>query len=157
MFTSDNGSLHDASNGGFRGQKSMVFEGGIREPGVMRWPEKIEAGSVCHATLNFVDMVPTICSITGISLPKDRTIDGVDFSPALFGESWSRDKPLLWYLSIIADRDREPELFKGAGAFRKGDWVLLGYLRHEMMPDARYEPDMDFIKESSWDVSSCTT
>ena len=135
----------------------MVFEGGIREPGVIRWPGRIKAGSVCDATLNFVDMVPTICSITGISLPKDRTIDGVDFSPALFGESWSRDKPLLWYFyrSIAGAGQRAQGITRQmpAGAFRKGDWVLLGYLRNETMPSthAMVASDMDFIRESNWD------
>ena len=157
MFTSDNGSLHDASNGGFRGQKSMVFEGGIREPAVIRWPGRIKAGAVCDATLNFVDMVPTICSIMGIPFPKDRTIDGVDFSPALFGESWSRDKPLLWYFyrSIAGSGQRVQGVTQQmpAGAFRKGDWVLLGYLRHSEMPSthAMVASDMDFIRESTWD------
>ena len=112
---------------------------------------RIKAGSVCDTTLNFVDMVPTICSITGISLPKDRTIDGVDFSPALFGESWSRDKPLLWYFyrSIAGAGQRALGITRQmpAGAFRKGDWVLLGYLRNETMPSthAMVAPDMDFI------------
>jgi len=156
LFTSDNGSLHDASNGGFRGQKSMLFEGGIREPAVARWPAKIQPGRASDATLNLVDLLPTICAITGIQEPVDRTIDGEDFSPLLFGKDWKRKNPLLWYFyrSIAGSGQRAQGMTDQtpAGAFRKDDWVLIGYLEHENMPDthAMVPADMDFIKESTW-------
>ncbi len=97
LFTSDNGSLHDASNGGYRGQKSMVFEGGIREPAVIRWPAKVKAGRTSDATLDHVDLLATFCALAGIQPPQDRTLDGVDFSPLLTSDDWERDQPLLWF------------------------------------------------------------
>lgn len=158
LFASDNGSLHDASNGGFRGQKSMLFEGGIREPGIIRWPGKVQAGRTSDATLNFVDLLPTFCSVTGIDLPQDRTLDGVDFSPLLFGdETWKRESPLLWYFyrSIAGAGQRAQGITDKmpAGAFRKDDWLLIGYLEHPNMPKthALVPSDMDFIRESSWE------
>ncbi len=157
VFASDNGSLHDDSNGGFRGQKSMLYEGGIREPGVIRWPAKIEAGQTSDATLNFVDLLPTLCSITGTDPPLDRTLDGVDFSPLLFGEDWRRDQPLYWffYRSIAGSGQRAQGMTAKmpAGAFRKGDWLLIGYLEHENMPTshAMVPSDMDFIREATWE------
>lgn len=156
LFTSDNGSLHDASNGGFRGQKSMLFEGGIREPAVVRWPARIKPGRTSDATLNLVDLLPTICAITGTQTPTDRTIDGEDFSPLLAGKKWERKNPLLWYFyrSIAGSGQRAQGMTDQtpAGAFRKGDWVLIGYLHHDQMPEthAMVPADMDFIRESKW-------
>ncbi len=156
LFTSDNGSLHDASNGGYRGQKSMLFEGGIREPAVVRWPDTIKPGRTSDATLNLVDLLPTICAITGASVPNDRTIDGEDFSPLLKGEDWKRSGPLLWYFyrSIAGSGQRAQGMTDQtpAGAFRQDDWVLIGYLHHDEMPDthAMVSSDMDFIRQSTW-------
>ncbi len=158
LFASDNGSLYDASNGGFRGQKSMLFEGGIREPGIIRWPGKIRAGGTSDATLNFVDLLPTFCSLVGVATPQDRTLDGVDFSSLLLGnDKWKRDQPLLWYFyRSIAGSGQRAKGITGkmpAGAFRKDDWLLIGYLDHPNMPDshAMVPSDMDFIRESSWE------
>ncbi len=158
LFASDNGSLHDASNGGLRGQKSMLYEGGIREPGIIRWPAMIEAGRTSDATLNFVDILPTFCSLAGVASPKDRTLDGLDFSPLLFGnENWERDQPLFWYFyRSIAGFSQRAQGMTGkmpAGAFRKDDWLLIGYLEHPNMPSshAMVSSDMDFIRESTWE------
>ena len=158
LFASDNGSLHDASNGGLRGQKSMLYEGGIREPGIIRWPAMIEAGRTSDATLNFVDLLPTFCSLAGVASPQDRTLDGVDFSPLLFGnENWERDQPLFWYFyRSIAGFSQRAQGMTGkmpAGAFRIDDWLLIGYLEHPNMPDshAMVPSDMDFIRESTWE------
>ncbi len=158
MFMSDNGSLHDDSNGGFRGQKSMLFEGGIRSPMVARWPKVIEKGTVSHATLNMVDFLPTLCALAETPPPGDRTLDGVDFGQVLKGdEEWQREKPLLWYFyrSIAGSGQRAQGMTQKmpASAFRKGDWLLIGYLEHERMPDthAMIQSDMDFIRESTWE------
>jgi len=96
MFTSDNGSWRDGSSGGLRAKKSSLYEGGIRVPGVIRWPGVIDPGRVSDVPIGAVDVFPTIAAITAASLPGDRTIDGESILPLLKNEDFRRTKPLFW-------------------------------------------------------------
>ena len=92
MFASDNGAHsaggHSAndfhSSGPLRGEKRELYEGGIRTPLIVRWPAKIEPGSVSDHVGAFWDLMPTACELAGIDPPDD--IDGVSFAPTLRGE-----------------------------------------------------------------------
>ncbi len=80
VFTSDNGPWlsygdHAGSAGPLREGKGTSWDGGQREPTIMRWPAKIPAGTVCDELAGTIDLLPTIASITGTTLPK-HTIDG---------------------------------------------------------------------------------
>ena len=78
FFTSDNGGLLGVTNNApLRSGKGYPYEGGIREPLIVRWPEVIKPGTVSHEPVTSVDYFPTICEAAGISLPRDRDIDGV--------------------------------------------------------------------------------
>jgi arylsulfatase len=90
IFTSDNGPWlsygnHAGSSGGLREGKGTVWEGGVREPFVARWPGKIPAGSVCREPAMTIDILPTVAKIIGADLPKLK-IDGKDIGPLLRGE-----------------------------------------------------------------------
>ena len=81
IFTSDNGpaitSAHpNGSAGPLREKKGHVYDGGIRVPGIIRWPGHSEAGTVCDTPICGVDLLPTLCEITGTAVPADRAIDG---------------------------------------------------------------------------------
>ena len=64
IFTSDNGPA-TGSAGPFRGKKGSNFEGGVREPCIMRWPGKIPAGTQCSQIAGNIDVLPTLASIAG--------------------------------------------------------------------------------------------
>ena len=89
IFTSDNGTHveggHDPhlfdSNSGFRGTKRDLYEGGIRTPFIVCWPERITPGSVSHHVGAFWDFLPTMCELTGQSVPAG--LDGISYLPAL--------------------------------------------------------------------------
>lgn len=90
IFTSDNGPWlsygEDAGSASpFREGKGTCWEGGIREPCIMRWPGKIPAGTECAEPLMTIDLLPTIARISGAPLPE-RKIDGLDVWPVLAGE-----------------------------------------------------------------------
>lgn len=119
IFTSDNGPWlsygdHAGSTGGFREGKGTVFEGGVREPLVARWPRGIAAGTVVDEACMAIDLLPTIATFTGAALPP-HAIDGRDLSPLLTGAA-SRLAPehpyYYWY--------RSNELH----AMRSGRWKL---------------------------------
>jgi len=78
FFTSDNGGLLGiTSNTPLRSGKGYPYEGGIREPLIIRWPKVIKAGMISNEPVTSVDYFPTICEAAGVSLPQDRAIDGV--------------------------------------------------------------------------------
>jgi arylsulfatase A len=118
IFTSDNGGVRAESNGPLRGRKSFVWEGGIREPGIMRWPGRIKPGSVSNEPAGVVDLLPTFCAMGGAKVPADRPIDGVSLFPLFEGKSIARKTPMFWFFYRTAP----------AAAMRDGDWVMVGYL-----------------------------
>jgi arylsulfatase A-like enzyme len=83
LFLSDNGPWFGGSTGGLRGMKARTWEGGLRVPMIARMPGIIPAGIVNDTPSGSIDILPTICRLTGARLPKDRTIDGRDLMPFL--------------------------------------------------------------------------
>ena len=107
LFASDNGPVTTdwrhwwevnlyGSTGGLRGRKADLWEGGLRVPAIARWPGNIEAGQISDAIVSGYDVLPTLASIVGFSVPDDRHIDGEDFSAALTGGKFERQRPLYW-------------------------------------------------------------
>ena len=102
VFTSDNGGagyigLPDV-NQPFRGWKITMFEGGIRVPMMMRWPQNIAPGTRIDQPVAHIDVMPTIAAAADAPLPEGRVIDGVDILPLVNSEvreNWSR-KTLFW-------------------------------------------------------------
>lgn len=115
------------STGYFRGRKWSLYEGGIREPLLVRWPGHITAGDVDSTTITCnVDVFPTLCKLAGVK-PPDATLDGQDMSAAWLGKPEQRARPLVWeygfnqyYLKPGNPRYRSPDL-----AIRDGKWKLL--------------------------------
>jgi arylsulfatase A-like enzyme len=96
ILSSDNGGgsavpqLGGSTNGPWRGDfTNTPFEGSMRVPAMIRWPERIPAGLVTQEILAAVDWLPTLAAMTGASklVPKDRPIDGVDASAFMLGKS----------------------------------------------------------------------
>jgi arylsulfatase A-like enzyme len=118
MFSSDNGATFNGgvnakffnSVGGLRGLKMDVYEGGIREPFIARWPGKIKAGSVSdHISVQY-DLMATLAELTGQRLEKGT--DGISFLPALLGKKQPEHKYLYF---------EYPEK-GGQLAIRMGNW-----------------------------------
>ena len=85
LFTSDNGAARGLSSGPLRGGKGSAYEGGHREPTLVWWPGKVPAATSCDEIATAMDLHPTFAKLAGVSPPVDRTIDGKDISPLLFG------------------------------------------------------------------------
>ncbi|MEP3478950.1 MAG: sulfatase-like hydrolase/transferase [Fuerstiella sp.] len=96
VFASDNGPQLNVeghgSSGILRDGKWTNFEGGIRVPCIMRWPEVIPAGSSNHEITAIIDMLPTFCSITGVTPPPESVMDGRSILPYMRGEQL--DEPI---------------------------------------------------------------
>ncbi|MCK4291882.1 MAG: sulfatase-like hydrolase/transferase [Planctomycetes bacterium] len=90
IFCSDNGPWlsygdHAGSAGPLREGKGTTFDGGQREPTIMRWPGQIPAGTICSEPASTIDVLPTIAKLTGAKLPG-HTIDGKDIWPLISGK-----------------------------------------------------------------------
>ena len=142
IFTSDNGPVakYGGTTGGLRGGKRSDHEGGIRVPGIARWPGHIAPGTVSEVPVIGSDIFATVLEITGIPLPEDRTIDGVSMVPAFAGEPVERPIPLFWRTHVSPPNDRV--------AMRIGDWKLVGndtlteFQLYEIQKDWKEERDL---------------
>jgi arylsulfatase A len=85
FFTSDNGPWYQGSPGCFRGRKGETFDGGMRVPGIARWPGKIPAGIVSDEMSMNIDLFATSIAIAGAEVPRDRPIDSRNILPMLNG------------------------------------------------------------------------
>ncbi|MFK7820235.1 MAG: sulfatase-like hydrolase/transferase [Planctomycetaceae bacterium] len=83
FYTSDHGSYRPERNGGLTGNKGSLFEGGIRTPGIFFWPNGIKRGQTEPTPGAAIDLLPTLCGLTGIDLPQNVKLDGTDLSPVL--------------------------------------------------------------------------
>ncbi len=128
VFTADNGPEGDGlkgrsrgSTGGLRGRKRSMYEGGIRVPGIVRWPGHIGPGTTADAPVVGSDLFPTVLGICGVKPPGDRTIDGVDVLPVLTGRAATvrREVPQYWRLNMAPAKENLHM------AMRVGDWKLL--------------------------------
>jgi len=98
MLSSDNGPWYQGSPGRLRGRKGSTYEGGIREPFLVRWPGKIPRGKVTPALASLMDVFPTVTKLCGGKLPA-APLDGIDMWPLLAGGQESTDRPPLLYFN----------------------------------------------------------
>ena len=80
----------------FRGKKGDVYEGGIRTPGVVCWPGKLQPG-VCEIPLSVTDWMPTLCALAGCKPPRDLKWDGHDILPVLTGSTAHPGSRILYW------------------------------------------------------------
>jgi arylsulfatase A-like enzyme len=101
-FTSDNGPwLSYGDHGGsalpLREGKGTTWEGGMREPCVVRYPGHIPAGTECHELAATIDILPTLASLAGVELPQKHKIDGADITPLLLGQADAKTPHEAYY------------------------------------------------------------
>jgi arylsulfatase A-like enzyme len=123
IFSSDNGPHKEGgadpdyfdSNGPLKGYKRDLYEGGIREPMIVKWPGKIVAGKITDHISAFWDVMPTIAEIAGVKTPKG--IDGISFLPTLLGGKQPQHEYLYWEFYEMGGRI----------ALRMGNWKAVQY------------------------------
>ena len=141
VFISDNGGIRAISaQDPLRAGKGSYYEGGIRVPLIMKWPEHIETGVTDEPVINF-DFFPTFMSVLNVE-PEEKTLDGTDLSP-LFSKGGSLERrPLFWHFPIYLqryggalDQSRDPLFRTRPGSVvRYGEWKL-----HEYFEDGALE------------------
>ncbi|NNL02393.1 MAG: sulfatase-like hydrolase/transferase, partial [Eudoraea sp.] len=131
IFTSDNGGLRGnyennrkkvTSNLPLRSGKGDVYEGGVRVPFIVHWPNNILEGQVDNTPITSADIFPTILGLTGVKINDQsaENIDGIDFAPLLTsGDDIHRDA-IYWHYPHYHLEGAKPY-----SAIRKGDWKLI--------------------------------
>ena len=129
FFMSDNGGLaRVTSNAPLRAGKGTLYEGGIREPMIVRGPGVVEPGSLCHVPVTSVDFFPTLLEMARVT-PRVKDIDGVSLAPLLRRQGRFQRDALYWHYPHYHPGGATP-----AGAVRCGDYKLI-----ESYEDGRLE------------------
>ncbi|MEO6070736.1 MAG: sulfatase, partial [Chitinophagaceae bacterium] len=139
IFMSDNGGLSYApprggkphtQNEPLRAGKGSVYEGGIREPMLVKWPGVVKEGSVCPQYLLIEDFFPTILEMAGLKKYKtDQTVDGKSFVPFLKNAALTdSNRNLIWHFPNKWQPDDGPGI-NYKSAIRKGSWKLIYNMR----------------------------
>ena len=121
FFTSDNGPAKTAfhpngSAGPLRDKKGYISDGGIRVPGIIRWPGRTKPGAVSDEPVIGTDILPTFCEIAGVTTPNDRPLDGASLLPLFSDQPIRRTTPLYWHFHAASGPQRV--------AIRVGEWKL---------------------------------
>ena len=125
MFMSDNGGLSTSegsptSNLPLRGGKGWLYEGGIREPYLIKWPGVTRPGSTSDTPVISTDFYPTILEIAGLPLNPGHHKDGVSLVPLLKGSGGLKREALYWHYPHYSNQGGIP-----GGAIRMGDFKLI--------------------------------
>lgn len=134
IFTSDNGGLSTAegsptTNRPLAEGKGWMYEGGTREPLIVRWPGHVEPGSECHSLVTSPDFYPTLLEAAGLPPRPEQHVDGMSFLPALRGAADFERGPIFWHYPHYGNQGGTP-----GSSVREGDWKLI-----EFFEDGRLE------------------
>ncbi len=138
VFTSDNGATQQSSQEPLRGSKGGYYEGGIREPWIVRWPKVVKPGIKCDVPVINVDLYPTFLAAAKAGTPEGKTLDGESLLPLLMGEGSLKREAIFWhfpgYLNGPVIRGRQLDVVTGfrsrpVSVINKSGWKL--HLFHE--------------------------
>lgn len=134
VFTSDNGGTQQSSQEPLRGNKGCYYEGGIREPMIVRWPGVVKPGSRCDVPVINQDFYPTFLAAAGAGVPAGKVLDGESLLPLFKGGGQLQRQAIFWhfpgYLDSPVIRGRDPVFrTRPVSVMHKGNWKL--HLYHE--------------------------
>ena len=134
IFTSDNGGLATAEgsptcNAPLAEGKGWQYEGGVREPLIVRWPGVVEPGTTCDVPVTSTDFYPTLLDAAGLDPRPDQHVDGVSLMPLLRGEDRLDREAIFWHYPHYSNQGGSP-----ACSVRAGRWKLI-----EFFEDGRLE------------------
>jgi len=132
IFANDNGGLREEMNAPYRGTKNTNYEGGVRVPCLMRWPEKIKPGSTNSGMMHVTDFYNTFATLAGGSLKQEHKLDGMNMTDVIFGDAKSKRNEIVFEVSGSV---RFP-------AIRKGDYKLVGKELYNIVKDPGEKKDI---------------
>jgi len=127
FFMSDNGGLSTAegsptSNLPLRAGKGWLYEGGVREPMIVRWRGTVKPGGTSAEPVISNDFYPTILDLGGLAPRPKQHVDGVSFAPLLRGAAGLDRDALYWHYPHYSNQGGRP-----SGAVRRGEYKLIEF------------------------------
>ncbi|MER2490563.1 arylsulfatase [Catenovulum sediminis] len=130
LFMSDNGPAFPNKqarfNGGLKGSKGQLDEGGVRSPLFVQWPGKIYGGRKINTIAQHLDIAPSLMSLIGGEMPQDRVIDGADISKLWLDENadeiWP-DRTLFLHHFRNTQREQQKAVLPNPGSVRTQNWL----------------------------------
>ena len=150
VFTSDNGPetlkryqgawRSHGSPGPLRGMKLHVYDGGIRVPGIVRFPGRVDPGQEVTEPVGAIDLLSTCCELAGVETSGDRALDGTSLMPLLAGDPIERQTPLYWHYYLAIGNPK--------AAMRVGNYMILGHWDGSLNPGGVNAANCKVIKEA---------
>lgn len=155
IFTSDNGGLSTSEgsptcNHPLAEGKGWMYEGGNREPLILRWPGVIEPGRVTSEPITSPDFYPTLLEVAGLDPIPHQHIDGKSFAPLLHGEPFERG-PIFWHYPHYGNQGDSP-----ACAIRDGDWKLIEHFEDGKLELYNLKEDLSETQDRSGEYTVIT-
>lgn len=130
FFMSDNGGLSvkegpntpSTTNAPLRAGKGYLYEGGVREPMIVRWPGAVKPGSVCNVPVISVDFYPTMLEMARVKPPRKHHLDGISLVPLLKQSGSIKRDAIFWHYPHYGNQGGKP-----GGAVRQGDYKLIEF------------------------------
>ncbi len=127
IFTSDNGGLATAEgsptcNAPFHEGKGWMYEGGTREPLLVKWPGVVQPGSACSVPVTSPDFYPTLLEMAGLPLIPEQHVDGVSFAPLLQGKGSLEREAIYWHYPHYGNQGGTP-----GSSMRMGNYKLIEF------------------------------
>ncbi len=141
-FFCDNGGVHSHTDMyPLRGAKGMFYEGGIREPMIVRWKNHIKPGTTCDVPVIGTDFFPTFLEQAGVKKPEGKILDGVSIVPLLKGETGLSRESIFWHFpaylemgSPVSNEARDGTFrTRPVSVIRKGKWKLLQFFEEWLL------------------------
>ena len=132
VFTSDNGGLSTSEgsptcNAPLSEGKGWMYEGGTREPMIVRWPGVTKPDSLCDVPVTSTDFFPTFLTMAGLPQQPEAHCDGLDLTPILRGESAELDRDgIFWHYPHYGNQGGTPGC-----SVRSGDWKLIRFFEDD--------------------------
>jgi arylsulfatase A-like enzyme len=143
IFTSDNGGERFSDMGPFKGSKMQLWEGGIRVPAFVRWPDRISAGSNTRQVATTMDWTATILSLAGAKPDPKFPFDGIDLMPILIGQQKEIPRELYWRVFQRLQNK----------AMREGSWKYLQDKNGEYLFNLDKDPyEKEDVRQSNNEV-----
>ena len=139
VFTSDNGGERFSYNWPFLGKKGELLEGGIRVPGIVRWPAAIKSEQVSEQVLSSMDWMPTLLAAAGIPIKPEWQLDGENLLAEITDAKQQRQRTLYWRFKSSSQ-----------AAVREGEWKYLKLNQEEhlfnLQQDEREQADLKRVQ-----------
>ncbi len=149
IFMSDNGGLVTAegsptSNLPLRAGKGWLYEGGIREPMIIKWPGEIKPGSINDVPVISNDFYPTILEMAGLDLLPEQHMDGVSLVPLIKDPDNFKKRPLFWHYPHYSNQGGKP-----GAAVRMGRYKLINFFEDNRVELYDLENDIGELHDLS--------